>query len=229
MKNLNVTIKLSGHILFPSFDVMPNLKPYAEVVKKIKSMGHIPYVVIGGGEPARYYIRIARENGADESTCDYIGISIANINARIFANLLGDEAYYFIPSNFQELDIAISSGKIVVMGGLQPGQSTNAVSSIVAERTKSKVLIITTDVDGVYTNDPKKYPNAKKYDSIRVDELIKLLGDQGIKAGEYELLDSVALKIIKRSKILTKIVNGRDPNNILRAFLDEKIGTTILP
>ncbi|MEM0216661.1 MAG: UMP kinase [Candidatus Bathyarchaeia archaeon] len=229
MINLNITIKLSGHVLFPSFNISPNLKPYAEVIKKIKSMGHMPYIVIGGGEPARYYINIARENNADESTCDYIGISIANINARIFANLLGEDAYYFIPNNFQELDMAISSGKIVVMGGLQPGQSTNAVAAIVAERTKSKILIITTNVDGIYTSDPKKDPQAKKYDLINIDELIKILEEQGTKAGEYELLDSIALKIIKRSRILTKVIDGSNPNNILRAFLNEKIGTTIIP
>lgn len=229
MINLNITIKLSGHILFPSFNTPPNLKPYAEVIKKIKSMGHAPYIVMGGGEPARYYINIARENNADESTCDYIGTSIANINARIFANLLGEDACHFIPSNFQELDVAISSGKIVVMGGLQPGQSTNAVAAILAERTKSKILIITTDVDGVYTSDPKKDPNAKKYDLISIDELVKVLEEQGAKAGEYELLDFVALKIIKRSKILTKVIDGSNPNNILRAFLNEKVGTTIMP
>jgi uridylate kinase len=228
VKILNITIKLSGHILFPSFD-MHDLRPYAEVIKKIKSMGYMPYVVVGGGIPARYYINLARVHGADESTCDYIGISIANINARIFINALGDEACQFVPTNFKELDEAISTGKIVVMGGLQPGQSTTAVSSILAERTNSKLFIITTNIDGIYTKDPKKDPNAKKYDTITADELIKILESQGIKAGEYDLLDPVALKIIKRSRIITKVIDGREPINILKAVIGEKIGTTILP
>ncbi|MCC6012891.1 MAG: UMP kinase [Candidatus Verstraetearchaeota archaeon] len=225
---MNITIKLSGHILFPSFD-MHDLRPYAEVIKKIKNMGYMPYVVVGGGIPARYYINLARAHGADESTCDYIGISIANINARIFINALGEEACQFVPTNFKELDEAISTGKIVVMGGLQPGQSTTAVSSILAERTNSKLFIITTNIDGIYTKDPKKDPNAKKYDTITADELIKILESQGIKAGEYDLLDPVALKIIKRSKIITKVIDGREPINILKAVIGEKIGTTILP
>jgi uridylate kinase len=228
VKILNITIKLSGHILFPSFD-LSDLKPYAEVIKKIKSIGHMPYVVVGGGIPARYYINLARAHGADESTCDYIGISIANINARIFINALGDEACQFVPTNFKELDEAISTGKIVVMGGLQPGQSTTAVSSVLAERTNSKLFIITTNTDGVYTADPKKDPNAKKYDTINIDELMRILESQGIKAGEYDLLDPIALKIIKRSKIITKVINGKDPINILKAVVGEKIGTTILP
>ncbi|MGQ9760103.1 MAG: UMP kinase [Candidatus Methanomethylicaceae archaeon] len=224
-----MTIKLSGHVLFSSLSALPDLKAYANVIKEIKSLGHLPHVVVGGGEPARYYIRLAREQGADESTCDQVGITIANLNAKIFIRTLGDDACQFVPRDFEELNYAISTGKIIVMGGLQPGQSTNAVSCVLAERTNSKLFINTTTVDGVYTSDPKKDPTARKYDTIRVEELTKVLGFQGIKAGEYDLIDPVALKIIQRSKITTKIIDGRDPKNILRAIMGEKIGTTILP
>lgn len=226
---LNVTIKLSGHILFPSLEVQPNLKPYVDIIKEIKSLGHSPYVVVGGGAPARYYIRLAREQGADESTCDQIGITIANLHAKIFTYALGEEACPFVPRDFDELELALSTGKIVVMGGLQPGQSTNAVSCVLAEKTKSKLFINTTNVDGVYTADPKKDPSAKLYETIKIEELKKVLDSQGARAGEYDLADQVALRIIQRSKITTKIINGRDPKNILRAIMGEKIGTTVLP
>lgn len=226
---MKVTIKLSGHVLFPSLEVQPNLEPYVAVIKEIKSLGHSPYVVVGGGAPARYYIKLAREQGADESTCDQIGITIANLHAKIFIHALGEDACPFVPRDFNELDIALSTGKIIVMGGLQPGQSTNAVSCVLAERTGSKLLINTTNVDGVYTADPKRDPAAKLYDVIKIDVLKNVLNSQGARAGEYDLADQVAIRIIQRSKITTKIINGRDPKNILRAIMGEKVGTTVIP
>jgi uridylate kinase len=226
---LNVTIKLSGHVLFPSLDAVPDLKGHVAVIKKIKAKGHSPFVVVGGGEPARHLIRAARANGADESTCDQVGIAVANINALIFTRALGDDAFQYIPKNTDELDKALSSGKIVVMGGLQPGQSTNAVSCVLAEKSGSSLLVNTTTVDGVYSGDPKKDPSAKKFSEIKVKDLAKILEGLGTRAGEYDLLDPVALKIIQRSRIITKVIDGRDPKNILRAIEGEDIGTTIVP
>ncbi|MBS7618939.1 UMP kinase, partial [Candidatus Bathyarchaeota archaeon] len=49
------------------------------------------------------------------------------------------------------------------------------------------------------------------------------------RAGEYDLIDQVAIRMIQRSRIITKIINGLDPKNILRAIMGEKIGTTVLP
>jgi uridylate kinase len=225
---MNITIKLSGHILFPKLGDAPDLQSYADAVMKVKAMGHRPFVVVGGGEPARYYIKIARENGSDESSCDQVGIAVANLNAKIFSRILGDDACQFVPVSSDDLDRALSTGRIVVMGGLQPGQSTNAVSGVLAERSRSKLLISTTTVDGVYSGDPKKNRDAKRYSRITVGELRAILDQMGTRAGEYDLLDPVALKIIERSGITAKVIDGRDPKNILRA-IDEDIGTAVVP
>jgi len=225
---MNITIKISGHIIFPSLSSTSKFKGYVDCIKAVKELGHTPFIVMGGGEPARYYIRIARENGMDESTCDQMGIAVANINAKIFARALGDIACQFIPTDFDMLDHAISTGKIVVMGGLQPGQSTNAVAAVLAERSASKLFINTTTVDGMYDSDPKKNPKAKKLTKISIKEVAKILDLSGARAGEHELLDQVAIKIIERSGIITKIIDGKDPKNILKS-INGGIGTTILP
>ncbi len=139
----------------------------------------------------------------------------------------GKYACQLIPTDFNELDVAISTDKIVVMGGLQPGQSTNAVAAVLAERSNSKLFINTTNVDGLYDSDPKKNPHAKKFDRISISEVGKILDRAGTRAGEYDLLDHVAIKIISRSGITTKIVDGSDPKNILKA-VEGRIGTTIV-
>jgi len=226
---LNVTIKISGHILFPSLDSQYDLSGYVDLVRRLKADGHGVYLVVGGGEPARYYIKTARRYGADESTCDQIGITVACLNAKLMAAALGDIACPFIPTNFDDLDRAIATGKVVLLGGLQPGQSTNAVAGVLAERSRSDLLVNTTTVDGVYTTDPRKDPSARRFSEITTEELAKVLDNAGTKAGEYALLDPVALKIIKRSKITTKIIDGRDPMNVLSAIRGDAIGTTIVP
>lgn len=225
---MNITIKLSGHIIFPSLSATSKFKGYIDCIKAVKELGHNPFIVMGGGEPVRYYIKIARENGMDESTCDQMGIAVTNINAKIFARALGDVACQFVPTDFDMLDQAISTGKIVVMGGLQPGQSTNAVAALLAERSGSKLLINTTTVDGLYDSDPNSNPKAKKLTKVSIKEVAKILDKSGTKAGEYQLLDQVAIKIIERSGIVTKIIDGKDPQNILKS-INGGIGTTIMP
>ncbi|MDI9644769.1 MAG: UMP kinase [Candidatus Verstraetearchaeota archaeon] len=225
---MKITIKLSGHILFPAMDTLPQIKDYATVIRELVKKGDHVSVVVGGGAPARYYIQLARREGADEATCDHIGITIANLNAKIFSQALGDVACPFVPMDFDELEKAKVSGKVIVMGGLQPGQSTNAVACILAEKMRSELLINTTTVDGVYSSDPKRDQDARRLETVTVGELSKILASMGVKAGEYALLDPVALRIIQRSRITTKIIDGRDPLNILRACTGEKIGTTII-
>ncbi|MBC7120574.1 MAG: UMP kinase [Candidatus Methanosuratus sp.] len=228
---MRITIKLSGHVLFPTMDAQPRVSEYAKTIRGVVSKGHEVHIVVGGGAPARYYIQMARQQGADESTCDFVGIQVANLNAKIFSIALGELGCPSVPTNYEELEKAKSTGKIIVMGGLQPGQSTNAVACVLAESTKSDLLINTTTVDGVYTSDPRKDPNAKRISKVAAAELGKILESLGTKAGEYALLDPVALKIIQRSGITTKIIDGTDPNNILAACngLEEGIGTLIIP
>jgi uridylate kinase len=60
-------------------------------------------------------------------------------------------------------------------------------------------------------------------------ELEKILESRSTKAGAYDLLDPVAIKIMQRSKITTKIIDGRDPTNVLKAINGEDIGTTVVP
>ncbi|MEN3035851.1 MAG: UMP kinase [Candidatus Methanosuratincola petrocarbonis] len=231
MLALRVTIKLSGHVLFPTLDMQAKISEYVGVIKELVSSGHEVNIVVGGGAPARYYIQMARQQGADESTCDFIGIKIANLNAKIFSIALGDLACPFVPTSYDEMQKAKSTGKIIVMGGLQPGQSTNAVACVLAEFTNSDLLINTTTVDGVYTSDPRKDPNARRLSKVSVSELSRILESLGTIDREYELLDPVALRIIQRSGITTKIIDGTNPMNIQAACadLEEGIGTLIVP
>jgi len=114
------------------------------------------------------------------------------------------------------------------MGGVQPGQSTNAAAAMAAEAMHAD-LVNATDVDGVYTADPRKDPTARKLDVVTPEELMRILAAEGTKAGEYALMDPVAIQVIRRSKIPVTIVDGRDPMNIDKALHGKRIGTKVVP
>ena len=223
---MRIVIKIGGY-LFPSGLNIERIKNFVSVLRKLRSRGHSIVIVTGGGTNSRTYIKAARELGGDESFCDEVGIRFARLNALLLISALGDDAYPEVPENVGALKNCCQSGKIVVMGGLQPGQSTNAVAAVAAEVSGAEMLINATDVDGVYTSDPKTYPEAKRLEEVSVKQLLEMVVNEEASAGGYKLLDPVAVKIIARSRIPTVILNAEDPENIARAVDGKRIGTRV--
>ncbi|MEM1832129.1 MAG: UMP kinase, partial [Desulfurococcaceae archaeon] len=123
---------------------------------------------------------------------------------------------------------AWTSSKVVVLGGLQPGQSTNAVAAIVAEMINADLILNATDVDGIYDSNPKKNPQAKLLKEVHIKELEEMLSDKEL-AGYYELFDRVGLNIVKRSKIPLVFLSVYNTENIRRAINGEEfVGTRII-
>jgi len=223
---LKIVFKIGGHLL-PTEPSATKISEYVRVLKKIRNERHQVAVVVGGGEKARSYVNAARSLGADEASCDQIGIEVTRLNAELFILGIGEDAYPIPPRNISELKNALRTEKITVLGGLTPGHSTDAVAAIVAEIMKAELLVRLTDVNGVYTDDPKTNPNAKKIDVISAEDLLEMAISKRCRAGGYELIDPVAIKIIQRSKIPTRIMDGRDPENLRKALGQGKIGTLV--
>jgi len=224
---LKILIKIGGHLLGTGPD-LDKISAYANLLEKLQQLGHIIVAVVGGGENSRKYISIARQLGAEEALCDQIGIEVSRLNARLIIAKLGKYAYAEPPTNVHEFRRAFETGKIIVMGGLTPGHSTDAVAAIAAELIKADILIRATDVDGVYTADPKKDPTAKRLNRISPTKLLEMSLAGKCWAGEYELFDPLAVKIIQRSKIPTWIVNGSKLKNIEAIIKGKKVGTLVL-
>jgi len=227
-ENLKVVIKIGGHVFASQLDP-EGIEAYSKILKKLRGDGHRIVAVMGGGEEARRYIRAAKRLGGSEFICDVLGIEVSRLNARLLITALGEDAYPEPPITIEDLRRAFEGSKIVVMGGLQPGQSTNAVGILVAEAVGADLFINATDVDGVYTSDPKKDPEARKLDVVGTDELLTLTSKERLEAGGYVLFDPVAIRIVERSGIPTRIVDGRKPINIERAIRGEAVGTLIKP
>ena len=202
-----------------------------EYVKLLKQLvGEYDLVVVtGGGRIARTYIKAARDMGVSESLCDQIGILVSRLNARLLVDGLGEYAFPEIPVNIGELKHYFASGKIVAMGGLTPGHSTNAVAAIAAETVGAELFVNATNVEGVFTADPSKDKKAKKLEEVTVSKLTQILSNADMTAGAYDLMDPLALRIIARSKIPTVILDGRTPANVTRALRNEQVGTRVVP
>jgi len=219
-----IVIKLSGQLF--SMDNTKLLKEYATFfAKKSKSLQLV--LVAGGGKIARHFISHARSSGADESTLDELGIEISRLNAKLLIYAFKGKAYPHPPTTLTEVKHAVDSGLIVVTGGLHPGQSTNGTAALIAEKVRAAEFLNATDVDGVYDSDPSKNKNAKKFKQIELKNLRRLLIRENSMAGGYDLMDIVALKVIERSKIKTKIIKA-DIKNIEKALKGLRTGTEIL-
>jgi uridylate kinase len=221
-----VAIKLSGSI-FSEQRNEDTIKRYAEMLTDI-SIDVQPIVIAGGGKIARHYINLARYLGSDEASLDIMGIEVSRLNAKLLIVALGEQAYSQVPKNLEEVTIAAESGKIVIVGGLHPGQSTNATSALIAEKVRASRFLNATDVDGIYDLDPNISRNAKLLNEITVSECMEILKNGSSMAGTYDLMDIVALKVIERSKIPTRVLRS-DITNIKNAIIGtHHVGTEIV-
>ena len=219
-----IVIKLSGQVF--GMERTKELKDYAAFFVKQSKICQ-PVLVAGGGKIARYFINHARSSGADESTLDELGIEISRLNAKLLIYALKGKAYPHPPTNLTEVEQAVDSGLIVVTGGLHPGQSTNGTAALIAEKINAAEFLNATDVDGIYDSDPNKNKKAKKFKRIELKDLRNLLVHEDSMAGGYDLMDIVALKVIERSKIKTKIIKS-DIKTIEKAIKGLSVGTKII-
>jgi len=230
----NIVIKFGGSLLFSEGGTI-NYEKITEFCNLIKNNKNYDSVVIvcGGGTIARQYIKAIREFTDNEVLCDLIGIEISRINSKLIIAEMKESVFPQVPKSIEELSTAINSNKIVVMGGLQPGQSTTSVAMLVTEYLKAERLVILTDVDGIFDKDPNLFKDAKLIEKISYESLQELIlkssVDTQASAGEYRIFDAVSLQILKRSNITVLVMSGKNLNQFHKFWNNEKeiIGTII--
>lgn len=184
-------------------------------------------VVVGGGAAARRYIDAARQLGLDEAGLDELGIHLTRANAWLLIAGFGPDTYPTPAEDFGEAATALRSFDRVCMGGTHPGHTTDAVSAMLAERVGAERIVVVTNVDGVYTADPKSDPDAERLDTITPSKLVELAG-QARQAGSSTVIDPLAAQVVDRSRIPARVVSGEDHDNVARAVAGEDFdGTSV--
>lgn len=185
--------------------------------------------VVGGGPVARRYIGAGRELGLDEARLDDIGIAVTRLNARLLAAAVPG-ACLDVPDTHDEAVHLARSWPVVVMGGTHAGHTTDAVAAMLAEKSGAARLVIATNVDGVYTADPRANPDAERLPELTADELVRITFNAGAGAGSAGVVDPLAARLIARSGIATCVVKGTDLKALEAALAGATFdGSRILP
>jgi uridylate kinase len=223
---MRVVVRIGGSVVASPVNI-ELISKYADLLRALQKQRHEIAVVVGGGSLARDFIAVARNLGLNEQAQDEIAISVSRLFAQLFLKKLGDVSGRKVALTLDDAAECLSEGKIVVMGGLKPGITTDAVAALVAERINAKLLVKGTDQDGVYDKDPRKHIDAIKLDHLFLDDLSKVLQLSEHEAGMHQVIDPVAIGILKRGRIKLIVVNGFKPENILAAVQGDKVGTVV--
>ena len=188
-------------------------------------------LVIGGGAPARVYqkaytdtLAALNASGADDAA-DWLGIMATRLNAELVKALCGSLCKNEVVYNpTEKIEF---SGRILVASGWKPGFSTDNDAVILAEKFAANTVINLSNIEKVYTDDPRKNPDAKPLECISWPEFRKMVGDDWT-PGKNAPFDPVASKKAETMKLTVICAAGKNIENI-KNILNGKafIGTTI--
>ncbi|MBB6646849.1 UMP kinase [Halobellus ruber] len=226
---MRVVVCIGGSVLAPDLDPR-RVEAHGEVIEGLAAEGCSVAAVVGGGGVARDYIGTARELGANEVQLDRIGIDVTRINARLLIAALGADADPKVAQDYEDAGDALRRGDVSVMGGVMPGQTTDAVAAALAEYVGADLLVYATSVDGVYSADPDADADAEKYGRLTPAELVDVIAPMSRGAGASAPVDLLAAKLIERSGMRTIVLDGTDPDRIGTAVRrGDHGGTDVVP
>ncbi|MEF8842166.1 MAG: UMP kinase [Haloarculaceae archaeon] len=228
---MRVVVSVGGSVLAPDLRA-DRVRGYAACLEALVDAGHEVAAVVGGGGVAREYIGTAREVGANEGQLDQLGIEVTRLNARLLLAALDDRANPTPFEGYEPAVAALSRGELVVMGGMVPGQTTDAVGAALAEYAEADLLVYATSVPGVFDADPNEDEGATRYETLSAADLVSLVaeGESLGSAGSSAPIDLLAAKLVQRSGLRTYVLDGSDPERIRRAVeTGEFEGTEIRP
>ena len=229
-----ILLKLGGESLADQkvgfgFDQVA-LNAIAEEVAEAKNLGVQIAIVIGGGNILRG--ATFSSLGMDRVTADYMGMLATIINALALQN--GLETLGVPTRVLSAMDIHqvaepyvrrrairhLEKNRVVIFaaGTGNPYFTTDTAASLRAVEIEAQVIFKATKVDGVYSADPMKDPNATKFSELTYIDVL----NKGLK-----VMDSTSVSLCMDNKIPMIIFNVREKGSIKKAILGEKIGTTI--
>lgn len=180
--------------------------------------------VCGGGAPARIYQQAFRaaaskEELEDPSLQDWLGIRATHLNGQLVKALFGKYCEDEVVTNPTDENVKFT-GKVLVAGGWKPGFSTDTDAVYLAKRFGATKVINLSNIKKVYTDDPRKNPDAKPIDKISWPEFRKIVGDEWV-PGKNAPFDPIASRLAEESKLKVICSDGRNIENTV-AILNEK-------
>jgi len=233
MKYKRILLKLSGEALMGTkqFGIDNNrLVEYAKQVKEISDLGVEVAIVIGGGNIFRGVQ--AEEGGMERTQGDYMGMLATMINSMALQSALEVQGVHTrLQSAIKMEAIAepfikrkavrhLEKGRVVIFGSGtgSPFFTTDSAASLRAIEIDADVILKGTRVDGIYTEDPEKNPEAKKYKNLTFDEAYS----KGL-----NVMDMTAFTLCKENNVPIIVFDMNTPGNLKKVVAGEEIGTLV--
>jgi uridylate kinase len=181
----------------------------------------LPLVVTtGGGRVAREYIRLGRALGLTEVELDEIGIDVTRLHARILAARIGPPAPPHPPTTIAQAVHEAHRVSPVILGGTEPGHTTDGVAALLATRLRAARLVNATRVEGLYDRDPRKDAHARLLTRMSWPQFRSIVyrNVRGGEAGPEFVFDRLGTDLLSRAQIPLRIVQGRDLDNLEAAI-----------
>lgn len=228
-----ILLKLSGEALMGDnqYGIDANrIEQYAQEIKRIKEEGVEIAIVIGGGNIYRGVD--AERTGIDRVQGDHMGMLATVINAMALQSILEKNGMYTrLMSGIKMEQVCepfikrkavrhLEKGRIVIFGaGIgNPYFTTDSTASLRAIEMHADVVLKGTRVDGVYTADPEKDPNATRYETLSFQEAY----EKGL-----NIMDMTAFTLCQENNLPIIVFNMNKPGNLLSIIKGEKAGTLI--
>jgi uridylate kinase len=234
VKFRRILLKLSGEA-FRDRATGESLSPeifrsMAVQLKRVHALGVEMAIVVGGGNIFRGLA--GAPSGMDRSTGDHMGMLATVINSLALQAALESEGVEVRTMTAIAMPAVaepfirrralrhLEKGRVVVLGAGtgNPFFSTDTAAALRASEIEADVLLKATKVDGIYTDDPKKKPSARRFDRLTYSEALRR---------RLRIMDAAAFALCQENKIPIIVFDFFKPDEILRVVRGEKAGTVV--
>ena len=220
---MKVAISLGGSLVFRD---RPNIRVMTNLGKLLSRMKGTFAIAVGGGTIAGEYDNAARKFTKNNFELDEAAIAVTKANARLAALALKGR---YAETLDEAIELMNTSTKIVVMGGTEPGQTTDAVASLLAEEMEADRLVNLSDVGGVFDKNPKTSKGARMFKKMTHAEFLRLTQQKDKRRPrENFIFDVVGANVLARSRIEAHFVCGSDMREVANALRGKKHKGTVV-
>ncbi len=226
IRSKTFVLSVGGSVFFNEKLRAPEIAKFCETINELKKEGFQFVIVVGGGRICRVYQAGIKALGGNNADMDAMGLAVTHANSLFFI-LAIENAWKELVVDPNVAKNILSLGKTPVCIGAVGAQTSDSVAAILAE-SMGVDFINLSNVDGIYSADPAKEPNARMYVELTHTKMLSLLKAQSSKPGAHIFVDPHAANILWRSKVKSFFINGNDLENFKNLVRGSNFrGTTV--
>jgi uridylate kinase len=228
-KQVITVISLGGSIIAPDKVDEQFLSGFVSLIRELLETDEKRrfIFVTGGGGPARTWQTAYRNisGGGSNDQADWIGVMATRLNAQLIKAVMGGYCTQDVVTDPSQVGPLV--GRVLVAAGWKPGFSSDYDAVLLAERFQAAQVINLSNIEQVYTDDPRKNPAATPIDRISWADFRALVGDEWV-PGKNVPFDPVASRHAARIGLPVICAAGRNLDNLRKLLTGEDfLGTTI--